>query len=144
MMFYTITNVIFISHSQRVIDIDYSQPDILWATADTSLYWLCYVLNNQAHKVQFPVWVQDSSPSKCPDQLGGPTQSPTQSVPEALSPRIWSSMFSPTRLYGVLLNWYRDNSAFTLQQKFLTFFFCATDPFESLASPTDPFSEKWI
>jgi len=79
-------------------------------------------LNKKANKVQFPVKVQDFSPSKCPDQLWGPTQCPIQSIPEAISPGIWSYTFSPTCLYGMVLNWYRDNSAFTLQQKFLTFF----------------------
>lgn len=87
-----------------------------------SLYRLCHVLNKKANKVQFPVRVQDFSPSKCPDQLWGPTQPPIQLVPEALSPGIWSYTFSPTCLHGMVLNWYRDNSAFILQQKFFTSF----------------------
>ena len=121
-MFYTTMNVIFISHSQRVKDIKHSQPDILGATVDMSLYWLCHVLNRKANKVQFPVRVQDISPSKCPDQLWGPTQAPIQSIPEAISPGIWSYTFSPICFYGMVLNWYRDNCAFTQQQKLSTFF----------------------
>jgi len=53
-MFYTIMNVICISHSQRVKDINYSQPEILGATVDVFILIMSCVEKKKSKQGSIP------------------------------------------------------------------------------------------